>query len=342
MSPIRMSSHRPGRLPRLPFGERWTGPERVIDPEQTGLTLHARTVRRLAFPDTAQMRAVRTAAVQVGALEFTAAIHPPMVLDLGEASDPSIIIPRFGAATCSTGMTRYMARAGLSVAFLSGAAQVVETGLVSLVAVRLDSIRLRHTARSMHGDRAGQPPDLDLACDRALSLHAGGLPMERMLGHLFELFDLVPASGLAQLGLDDLFYRYMVNLLCPELHGPMANPVLAQPGSLRREVDVVCEYVRAHFSEPITLTVLESISGLSQRSLQLAFQKQFGCTPMQWVRQIRLDMARKVLLNARPGDTVTKIALDCGFTQLSGFSQAFLARFGELPSDTLRQNLAGS
>ena len=96
-----------------------------------------------------------------------------------------------------------------------------------------------------------------------------------------------------------------------------------------------------HFSEPVTLTVLESISGLSQRSLQLAFQKQFGCTPMQWVRQIRLDMARKVLLNARPGDTVTKIALDCGFTQLSGFSQAFLARFGELPSDTLRQNLAG-
>ena len=330
-------------LPRLPFGDLWAGEESPIDPVRVRLALHPRSVRRMSFPDSPHGRLARAASLQVGGQEFAAVCHTPLVLDLGEESDRSILIPRHGATTCSTRTSRFTARAGHGIAFLSGAPRVVESGVVSLVAVRLDSARLIRTAEIMHGDRKGKAPVPELDRDRELSLHAGGLPMDSLFGHLFEMFDLVPAAGLAQLGLDDLFYRYVANLMCPELMRPAASADSGSSGvQRRREIDTVCEYVRGRLPEPVTLTELESVSGLSQRSLQLAFQKHFGCTPTQWIRQIRLDMARQALLKARPGDTVTKIALDCGFAQLGGFSQAFLSRFGELPSDTLRQVLTRS
>jgi AraC-like DNA-binding protein len=50
---------------------------------------------------------------------------------------------------------------------------------------------------------------------------------------------------------------------------------------------------------------------------------------------MRLDVARAALLAAEPPRQVTVIALDCGFTHLSRFAEAYLRAFGERPSETL-------
>ena len=148
----------------------------------------------------------------------------------------------------------------------------------------------------------------------------------------------VSPDGLTRFGLDDVFYRYTVGLLCPTLTDPPAgSDTSASQG--RRRVEALCAQVRECLPGAVTLSALERISGLSQRSLQLLFRKHLGCTPMQWVRQARLDRVRERLLQARFGDTVTKVALDCGFAQLGGFAQAYRERFGEQPSDTLRRTL---
>jgi AraC-like DNA-binding protein len=84
------------------------------------------------------------------------------------------------------------------------------------------------------------------------------------------------------------------------------------------------------------LTALEQRSGYSRRSLQLAFQRRFGCGPMQWVRRQRLEQARQALLNPREGDSVSEIAARHGFRNLSMFSRDFTAHFGLRPSDLLR------
>ena len=47
---------------------------------------------------------------------------------------------------------------------------------------------------------------------------------------------------------------------------------------------------------PISLSQLEERSGYSRRHIQLSFQQRFGCWPIQWIRQQRLEQAHQSLL----------------------------------------------
>ena len=59
---------------------------------------------------------------------------------------------------------------------------------------------------------------------------------------------------------------------------------------------------------------------------------------MSLLRQWRLDAARMELLTAEPDSTtVSEIALRFGFSNLSKFSAAYKATFGEPPSKTLQR-----
>ena len=100
-------------------------------------------------------------------------------------------------------------------------------------------------------------------------------------------------------------------------------------------LDRACQYIQAELSQPITLTNLEHVSGMSRRSLQSAFQKRYHCTPMQWIRFRRLDQAQSTLRNATAYTTITATALECGFSNASIFSSYYRSRFGELPSKVL-------
>jgi transcriptional regulator GlxA family with amidase domain len=58
---------------------------------------------------------------------------------------------------------------------------------------------------------------------------------------------------------------------------------------------------------------------------------------MDLVRSARLAQARAELASPRPGASVTRVALDCGFTHLGRFSREYARRFGERPSETLQR-----
>ena len=59
-------------------------------------------------------------------------------------------------------------------------------------------------------------------------------------------------------------------------------------------------------------------------------------------RRLRLDEARELLRSARPGTTVSSLAMDCGFTHLGRFSAAYSEAFGETPVETLRHTQSHS
>jgi AraC-like DNA-binding protein len=74
------------------------------------------------------------------------------------------------------------------------------------------------------------------------------------------------------------------------------------------------------------------------RSLQEAFRHRFDMTPMQFLRRLRLRLAREQLLNGHDlGLTVHDVALRWGFSHSGRFAQQYLAEFGEHPSQTLRR-----
>jgi transcriptional regulator GlxA family with amidase domain len=81
---------------------------------------------------------------------------------------------------------------------------------------------------------------------------------------------------------------------------------------------------------------------VSERTLEGAFNKVLGLTPITYLIRLRLHRVREVLLAATQGSTtVSAEALNCGFWHFGEFSRAYKECFGELPSDTLRRKSAG-
>jgi transcriptional regulator GlxA family with amidase domain len=76
--------------------------------------------------------------------------------------------------------------------------------------------------------------------------------------------------------------------------------------------------------------------GISVRSLQAAFSKHRGSSPMAFLRDRRLESARQRSLTMH-SPSVTEVALACGFSHLGRFSQLYRERFGESPTETRRR-----
>jgi AraC-like DNA-binding protein len=106
----------------------------------------------------------------------------------------------------------------------------------------------------------------------------------------------------------------------------------AEPAHVRR----VAEYLEAHAEEPVRLADLAAVAGVSVRAIQMGFRAHRGCSPTEFLRQRRLELARTRLLSW-PAATVAEIALQCGFEHFGRFSALYRARFGETPAETLRR-----
>lgn len=78
--------------------------------------------------------------------------------------------------------------------------------------------------------------------------------------------------------------------------------------------------------------------GVSVRSLELGFRKEFNCTPHEYIQKFRLQRAHDDLRAARPGDgtTVTDVAIRWGFNHTGRFAAVYRRTYGTAPSETLR------
>lgn len=93
------------------------------------------------------------------------------------------------------------------------------------------------------------------------------------------------------------------------------------------------KYLRARLCAPIALEDLARAGGVSARTLHIYCKRQYGVGPMEWLRNLRLDVARDRLQQSRTAQ-VTDVATECGFGHLGRFAAYYRERFGELPRDT--------
>ena len=90
------------------------------------------------------------------------------------------------------------------------------------------------------------------------------------------------------------------------------------------------EYINAHFDKDITVQCLAEIACLSISALERRFKKYLDKTPKQYVREVRLENARRLLLESQL--SVSEVAYRSGFACHSYFSKHFKQMFGELPT----------
>ncbi|MDE1180509.1 anthranilate 1,2-dioxygenase regulatory protein AndR [Paraburkholderia sp.] len=106
------------------------------------------------------------------------------------------------------------------------------------------------------------------------------------------------------------------------------------PGIVKRAED----FIRENAASAISLGDIAIATGIPARTLLESFKKFKHCSPMQYLRSYRLELARERLCGASSSDQVTAIAYDCGFFHLGRFSIAYRERFGETPFATLSRH----
>ncbi len=120
-----------------------------------------------------------------------------------------------------------------------------------------------------------------------------------------------------------------------DLSEDMARAVPSNdPAPVRR----VRDYLNAHAHEVIDMATLGAVAGVPVRTLHHQFRRALGISPMQMLREIRLERVRRELLQSTPVTNVTQIAMNWGFDHLGRFAAAYRERFGESPRQTLQRH----
>lgn len=103
---------------------------------------------------------------------------------------------------------------------------------------------------------------------------------------------------------------------------------------LRAPVDYICQ----HFASDISVASLAGACNLSVSALERRFKKHLNKTPHQYISDVRLDNARRMLLET--DKPIGRIALETGFADHSHFTRAFSRKFGVSPRAERQARLA--
>ena len=87
------------------------------------------------------------------------------------------------------------------------------------------------------------------------------------------------------------------------------------------KLKLVLKFIREHFSEDISLEDMSVVAGLSCKYFCKFFKDATGTTPVNYLTAYRIERAARKLLSTDL--SVTRIAYDCGFNDLSYFIKTF-------------------
>lgn len=98
----------------------------------------------------------------------------------------------------------------------------------------------------------------------------------------------------------------------------------------RKEKRHITEIIEENLFNPVSLNDLAYLSGRSLSSFKRDFQSIYNTSPLQWIRNRRLDRAKELLANSAL--SVTDVCYSTGFENVAHFSKVFKKRFGISPS----------
>jgi AraC-like DNA-binding protein len=209
------------------------------------------------------------------------------------------------------------------------------SGRHSLVAITLPPSGVAEAAASIAGSASRTP--IHEAWELKL-LKEG--PMEGVIQSLLASLNAVLPLGADLVGnlmWDDVLLRAAALLLDPRLlREEPADLLRYRERRGRTNFDELIDYIRDHLDQPLRLSDLEARSHLSRWALQEAFRQRLDATPMEWIREQRLQRAMEHLQRAEERLPLKELALNCGYLRLSHFSRDFKKRFGISPSQIQR------
>lgn len=102
-------------------------------------------------------------------------------------------------------------------------------------------------------------------------------------------------------------------------------------------LQTVLRYFAPAGRQPVYLNELCVAARVSERTLHYVFQRQFGISPMKFLKLLRLHLLREILMTTSTENvSINEAALETGLWRLARYAQDYKKLFGELPSETAR------
>ena len=200
--------------------------------------------------------------------------------------------------------------------------------------LKIDRPALERHLSHLLGEVATRPIEFKPTLDVQSGL---GADLRRLVDFVAGELDRDDSLLASPLGVTSIEQALMSGLLAAQPNSytaALANR--AQPAA-PRHVTRAEELIRAHPERSITIGDLVLASGVSARALYEGFRRFRATTPMAMLRMVRLEHIRAELQSGEPNEKIIDIAYKWGIAHLGRFAAEYRARFGELPSETLRQ-----
>jgi len=103
-----------------------------------------------------------------------------------------------------------------------------------------------------------------------------------------------------------------------------------------RDLNAPIAYIGEHFSSRLSVEAIARACNVSVSTLERRFRKHLKKTPAQYINQVRLDHARRLLLET--DKSIGTVALETGFADHAHFTRTFTRQFGLTPSSLRRES----
>jgi len=102
-----------------------------------------------------------------------------------------------------------------------------------------------------------------------------------------------------------------------------------------RRIEKAIEYMNQSFQKPITLTEVSKLANMTDVSFSRFFKARTGITFMDSLLEMRLGHASRLLIDTT--QSVSEVAYNCGFNNISNFNRLFKKKKGCTPKE-FREN----
>ncbi len=110
---------------------------------------------------------------------------------------------------------------------------------------------------------------------------------------------------------------------------------VARRNSQARRIAGALRFVREHYAEPLDVAAIARVAAMSPSTLHHTFKEVTSASPLQYLKQIRLHQARRLML--QDGLGAAEAAYRVGYGSPSQFSREFRRLFGEPPAQEARR-----
>lgn len=110
----------------------------------------------------------------------------------------------------------------------------------------------------------------------------------------------------------------------------------SEPATADEQLQAIQRYIYDHYRQPLSLSQVAQHFHFSYNYLSSLFSTSFQMTFTEYVNQVRIEEAKRLLLHSDLN--LSEIADACGYTDLSYFSKLFKKHFGSSPSKYRKEN----